>query len=249
MREVLFAGPHGSASQHVHEFRERLNSRFKTLRIQRKRRFVRRNLDLALLENASTVDPVADEVPRYAMPGFTVQNRPRGRVNTGVARERSVVEIDCAPARQSHDFLREELHVGNAEQIIERPLFQNGSHIARRVHQSHASRLRPSANVGVLRDDPANLVVRIEEEIAALNCQRLFAENETTDFHMRTTCSASGEPAVKFPMEDRVISEPSKLLKRISRSLRRRNRTPCPSIAICSSVRHQPELPRFSARC
>ncbi len=58
-------------------------------------------------------------MPRDAVGRLLVQDGPRGRVQPGVSRQRTVVKIEGAQTGQTQDPRRDDREVGDAEQVVE----------------------------------------------------------------------------------------------------------------------------------
>ena len=91
------------------------------------------------------------------------------------------MEIDRSRPRQADQLPRQQSHVGNAEQVIEWMLLKNCFEIPPGVNRPHAALLCPTRDFGLLRNQSADHVSPVQEHIAALNRNRVFADDEATE--------------------------------------------------------------------
>ena len=91
------------------------------------------------------------------------------------------MEIDRSRPRQADQLVRQQSHVGNAEQVIKWMLLKNCFEISPGVNRPHAARLCPTRDFGLLRDHSADHVSPAQEHIAALNRNRVFTDDEATE--------------------------------------------------------------------
>src|SRR5256885_14499479 len=87
----------GSGGKLEQELVEALDAVRKTLGVERERRLVGSDLEIDLLQNVARVDLADDQMPTDAVARFSIHERPGRRIETRVARQRTIVKVDHTP--------------------------------------------------------------------------------------------------------------------------------------------------------
>ena len=134
-----------------------------------------------MAENTATVHEVADLVPRNRMGTFVANQCPGRRVHARVAGQRSVVEVDREPPRQIDDCLRQEAHIGDAEEIVEWPRLERDHQIFRQIQWPHTPLLGPAYDLGIRGNDPQHLVPPADQDVTTLNGESALPNHKTAE--------------------------------------------------------------------
>ena len=149
LRQVLVPGLTASVLDLPNQFAKGLHACFEAFRVERMGCFSFCDRNGLLLEDPAAIHEVSDLVPRNRMVTFLVDQCPGCSVHARVAGQRSVVEIDREPPRQSEDLVRYDMHVGDAEQIIEWYRLERGHQIFPWVQRSDVPLPGPANDLGV----------------------------------------------------------------------------------------------------
>ena len=104
--------------QKVQKAREAVAGRLPSLRVERQGRVLVIDGERALNQDAALVHATLDPVPGDAVLRFSRDLRPHWRVQPGVARQRTVMEVYGAAAALAQHRLRQDVEVGDAQQPV-----------------------------------------------------------------------------------------------------------------------------------
>ena len=176
LRRVLRRARLAARGELVDQLAEGLEPGLETLRVERQRRLVRRDLDRARLEHVALVHARRHDVPGDAVPRLARHQRPGRRVEPRVARQRPVVEVDRGLLRQREQLLGQDREVRDAEEEVERLRAQRVD-VVRVVHGDPVP-ARPLGHARRPRQHAGQLVPTREEQVPAGDEQRVGADQE-----------------------------------------------------------------------
>ncbi|MFO1077880.1 MAG: hypothetical protein U1E73_09165 [Planctomycetota bacterium] len=176
LREVLRHGLQRARREAVDERAERLLAGQEAARVERDRRRVGVEREALLQQDAAGVGLALDHVPRDRVLALAAVDRPARRVEPRVARQRTVVEVDCEPPRQRQHRRRQHRQPGDREQQVERLALQLRRQVARGIEASQplfGAVVAHLVGVGGHGDD---VVPASAEGLEALEQQRVRAD-------------------------------------------------------------------------
>ena len=118
-------------------------------------------------------------MPADAVGGLAVDDGPGRGVQTGVAGQRAIVEVDGTLRGQRQDIVRDHTQVGDAEQPI--GLRTRLQQITGGVQNGQAVAFGPAAHGGVLGDDSRQAVAPGQDHVAASDGEGFIPDQDGTE--------------------------------------------------------------------
>jgi hypothetical protein len=130
-------------------------------------------------ENIPCVDSLVHNMPGHPVPALSIEDRPRGRVDSRVPRERAVVVVDGELTRQREHGGVEDLAVDDAEEVVEPGAKPRIAELRCGGEAVHAMSRGPRPERSVGGHHRANLVSRRAEDLRTLEREVALAQDST----------------------------------------------------------------------
>ncbi len=179
LAQVLLAALGAGAVQVVQQVAEAVDGGLVAACVQRQRGFAVGHVEQALLHDVAFVNAAFDHVPGDAVLLLLLQDGPHRCVQAGMARQRTVVEVDGAALGLVQHRLRNDRQVGDAEQPVEAQAVEAFGEVGTGLLHAQALAQGPGADVGLARDHGGNPVAGPQKLFRALDEQRFVTHQHT----------------------------------------------------------------------
>ena len=149
-----------------------------TAAVEREPRFFGSDVEYRLCKDVALVGLRRYHMPGDAVAAFSFEDSPARRVQTGEARQRSIMKVYRTLARLLPSGFGQHSQVGDTEKPVVFHTFKGGGEIGTPLQRGNVLFHCPRPDGGIGRDDAGHAMPSFKEQLATLNEERFITDEK-----------------------------------------------------------------------